>query len=133
MSSASAFSCRNCHDRLERCRRLLTQLSSGLLDWEEFAYNFSLGIVQTCERCMQEAVDSIPPALVTNYLDYLQVFLVPVDFMPCPRPFIAGYATPSAIEKTSNELRPRYSDLYRIATTAATKARQSGSSGLGAG
>jgi hypothetical protein len=71
-------------------------------------------------------VEKIPPALVPSYTDYLRTSLEPVDFMPCPKPFLAGEVPEEVFNRRKRELRPRYLRLYRLVKERASSVQSDG-------
>jgi hypothetical protein len=103
-----------CTAEVQRSQKLFRQLTSGLITFNEYAYNVSLTMVSTCEGCKQAWVSSVPYQNAVTLLAYFQDFLVSVDYMPCPKPFIAGSPSDEEIERKQILLRPQYKQLYEI-------------------
>jgi hypothetical protein len=97
-----------------RCLKLARLLVAGRITFEEYADNATLAIASGPSADIARCVESIPPGFADAFLAHLQDTLEPVDFMPCPRPFLAGNASDEAIERTRRELRPRYLQLYQM-------------------
>jgi hypothetical protein len=104
--------CAECGGAIRYCRSLLAWLEADFVTWEEFAYNLVVQLVRTCDGCMQAFVDSLTTQVASKFYDYLRAFLEPVDFMPCPRPFIAGVASEERVQQMKETLKPRYVRLY---------------------
>jgi hypothetical protein len=89
-------------------------LNAGRITFEEYAYNVTLGIVSGSIDDIPVCIATVPAGVATSYEDYLRASLETVDFMPCPRPFLAGGATQEAIEETKRRLRGKYIRLYQL-------------------
>ncbi len=101
-------------DTITRCRKLAKQLIVGRISFEEYRYNVTLAMVCAPDDGMPDCVDSIPRDVIASYTDYLRTSLEPVDFMPCPRPLLAGGGSEETIERRKRELRPKYLRLYQL-------------------
>jgi hypothetical protein len=110
----SSEGCPKCADSVRRCRNLLRHLTSGTITFDDYAYNATLSLVSSCDRCMQAYVASLPAQTAVDLLAYFQSFLIPVDFMPCPAPFIAGRASEEETRQMKQLLKPRYNRLYQV-------------------
>ena len=99
---------------VQNCKKLGRQLLAGKVTYEEYAYNVSLTIIAGQKRTeaddrMRACVDAIVDPV--RYLDFLREFLEPVDFKPCPKPFLVDFSD-AAIEKAQLRFRPQYLRLY---------------------
>lgn len=106
------------------CRKLARFLAAGRISFEEFASNVTEIAVYAPIESIPLCVETIPPALVSSFLDYLRTSLEPVDFMPSPKPFLAGEVSEEVFNRRKLELRPKYLRLYQLMTE---KDRESGS------
>jgi hypothetical protein len=89
-------------------------LVAGRITFKEYCYNVMLAMVSVSDEDMPRSVEIVPPDVVTAYTDYLRTALEPVDFMPCPKPFLAGGDSEEVIERKERELRPKYFRLYQL-------------------
>jgi hypothetical protein len=103
------------HQHAKQCEKLAYQLASGRISFLEFANNVTLVIMSASHSAMQQCLSFIPPAYRSQYAEYLRNTLEPVDFMPCPKPFLAGTVSTGATEQKKTELRPKYVRLYQLA------------------
>jgi hypothetical protein len=94
------------------CRNLARALQCGKIDFRHYAYSITLYIVGDKDCEIADCAETIPPDFVERYKSYLDDYLLPVDFMPCPRAFIAGAGTEKRLEETKRALRPRYVEIY---------------------
>jgi hypothetical protein len=101
-------------DSVTRCRKLAKFLSAGRITFEEYASNVTLGAVYGSIDDIPACVATVPADVAAQYADHVRTFLEPVDFMPCPRPFLAGGPTEEAVEETKRRLRPKYLRLYQL-------------------
>ncbi len=101
-------------DFLEMCRKLARQLLSGIVTFSEFADNVTLAMVAVEDRNLPRAVESIPSSVLADYARYLQNFLEPVDYMPCPLPFISGKVTEAEVVQKRRQLREKYIRLHDL-------------------
>jgi hypothetical protein len=101
-------------EAVTRCRKLAKFLNAGRITFEEYASNVTLGIVYGAVEDISACIATIPAGVATPYADYLRASLEPVDFMPCPRPFLAGGPSEEAIEEAKRRLRPKYFRLYQL-------------------
>jgi hypothetical protein len=101
-------------DSADRCRRLANQFIAGRITFEEYAPNVTLAIVSAPDGDIPLCVESVPPDIAASYADYLRSTLEPVDFLPCPRPFLAGGVSEEVIERTRRQLRDKYLRLYQL-------------------
>jgi hypothetical protein len=99
---------------LNRCQRLADQLTAGVVTFAEYAYNVTLAMIPIADEHMDEAVGMISLDVLAPYLNFLTKTLEPVDFMPCPKPFIAGAASDEQIELAKRRLRPKYVEVYQL-------------------
>src|SRR5215813_12833258 len=81
------------------CQRLASQLRNGVVTFVEYAYNVTLAMISIPDDYLDQAVSLISPDVLVPYLGYLGEFLEPADYMPCPKPFIAGIASDDEIER----------------------------------
>ena len=112
--------CPACAFQVRRCRTLLRALVSGLIEFNAFAYNYSLHAVHGYACCTEQCVDAMPDALIPDYFAYLQGHLEPVGFEPCPRVFLSGSPSEAELEAKKQELRPKYMLLFGLVRDRAT-------------
>lgn len=110
---------------ITRCRKLAKQLIAGRITFNEYCYNVTLAIVCATDKFMPDCVDSIPGDVIDPYSDYLRSSLEPVDFMPCPKPLLAGGVSEDTIERRMRELRPKYIRLYQLVRERGSQAAPS--------
>jgi len=115
--------CPKCTDTVRRCDKML-RLLPETITFDEFAYNVTLTLVTTCSSCMQAWVDSLPAQTASDLLAYFQLFLIPVDYLPDPRPFIAAPATEEEIQQKKQLLKPQYNQLYQMVRSKVSKGSQ---------
>lgn len=101
-------------DAISWCRKLAKQLIAGRISFEEYRYNAMIAMVCAPDDGMPDCVDSVPQDVIASYADYLRTSLEPVDFMPCPKPLLAGGVSEETIELRKRELRPKYLRLYQL-------------------
>jgi hypothetical protein len=101
-------------ESVDRCRKLAKFLTAGRITFDEYAYNVTLGIVYGPVDDTAACIETIPDGVVTLCADYLRTTLEPVDFMPCPRPFLAWEPSQEQIEATKRRLRSKYLRLYQL-------------------
>jgi hypothetical protein len=99
---------------VSECRKLRNHLVAGRVSFKEYAYNVTLHIIGCANDSLQACVEDIPEELRRQYAEYLRGFLEPVDFMPCPLPFLATWKSQELIERKKVELRPKYIRLYGL-------------------
>jgi hypothetical protein len=114
MSTASTSDSSDFKESMNRCRKLARFLTAGRITFEDYAYNVSLTIVRSPIDGIPQCVDTVPHEIVASYAEYLRGFLEPVDFMPCPKPFLAGIVSEEVFERTKREYRDRYLRLYEV-------------------
>jgi hypothetical protein len=112
-----------CEWAVARCRRLLNALSTGMITMDECALNLPYRLVSECDRCIDICVESIPDHVVGDLFDSLERFLTPVDFMPCPKLFLAGTPSDEDIERAKLRLRPKYLHLFEAIRARASATR----------
>jgi hypothetical protein len=103
---------------MTRGRGLLKAFSTGTITLEEYVLNLSFSLSSVCDKCIDICVSSIPDHVVGDFFTFLDRFLTTVDFMPCPKPFLAGTPSDEDIERAKRQRRPKYIHLFE-----ATKAR----------
>ncbi|WP_406700687.1 hypothetical protein V5E97_18005 [Singulisphaera sp. Ch08] len=101
-------------ESVTRCRKLAKFLNAGRITFEEYASNVTLGAVYGSIDDIPACVATVPAGVAAPYADYVRTFLEPVDFMPCPRPFLAGGPSEEAVEEAKRRLRPKYLRLYQL-------------------
>lgn len=101
-------------ESVTRCRKLTKALSDDWLTFENYCYNVTITIVGSPFDEVLACVDTLPHNHIVPYENYLRTTLEPVDFMPCPRPFLAGMVTEEMTERRKRELRPHYVQLYQL-------------------
>jgi hypothetical protein len=89
-------------------------LNAGRITFEEYASNVTLGAVYGSIDDIPACVATVPAGVAAPYAVYPRTFLEPVDFMPCPRPSLAGGPSEEAVEETERRLRPKYLRLYQL-------------------
>jgi len=89
-------------------------LQSGKITFPEYAYNVTLIIVSVSDEYMHKCISTIPLNFGCQYTEYLRTFLEPVDFMPCPMPFLVGPVSEKDLEQAKQRLRPRYMRLDQL-------------------
>jgi hypothetical protein len=99
---------------LEHCEKLGRQLENGLITFAEYAYNVTLAIIAAPDDNLLKAVELIPADVVTQYSQYLETVLQPVDYKPCPMPFLVGRVSAADIEEKKLQLREKYSRLHQL-------------------
>jgi hypothetical protein len=99
---------------INRCRKLARFLAAGRITFEEYASNITDTIVYSPMESIPLCVETVPPALVSSYAEYLRTSLEPVDFMPSPSPFLAGDISEEVFHRTKLALRPKYLRLYQL-------------------
>jgi hypothetical protein len=99
---------------LDHWEKLRRQLKSGLITFPEYAYNVTLVIISSPDEIMEEAVKLIPSDVTDQYQEYLRAHLEPVDYMPCPLPFLAGSISEEAIGQKKRQLRQKYIRLHGL-------------------
>jgi hypothetical protein len=99
---------------IDRCRKLANWLAAGRINFEEYASNVTDTIVYSPIDSIPTCVETVPPSLASSYTDYLRTLLEPVDFMPCPRPFLAEDVAEEVLNRRKLELRPKYLRLYQL-------------------
>ena len=96
------------------CRRLANQLVGTRISFQEYAYNLTLSIIYAPDECMEQCLASIPAEVGRQYMDFLRTFLEPLDFMPCPKPFLVDTGSEEIVEQKKRELRPKYIRLFEL-------------------
>ena len=99
---------------VDQCRKLANWLAAGRITFEEYASNVTDTAVYSPIDGIPSCVDTLPLPLVSAYMDYLRAALESVDFMPCPRPFLAGDVSEQVFNRRKQELRPKYLRLYQL-------------------
>src|SRR5262245_24811508 len=108
---------------MQRCRKLLRQLNSDTITSDEYAYNVALPLVTMCDECARSYVQSLAQPTAASLFAFLRQFLEPVDFMPCPGPFMVGPVSEGAVEDKKQQLRPKYIRLYHSVSQRAVSVR----------
>ena len=126
MATLMLEGCGNCELVVRRTQNLSTALTANRITIDEFTYNLAISLVAACNECMKLCVDAVPAQFLTGSFACLERLLKTVDFMPCPKPFIAGVGSDEEVEETKRRLRPKYVQLYqmmerRIADVAAER------------
>ena len=114
MASQTLEGCGKCESAVSRSRSLSTALTAGRITIDEYTYNLAISLVTTCHECMKLCVDGVPTQFLDGSFACLERLLKPDDFMPCPKPFIAGVASDEEIEQTKRRLKPKYIQLYEM-------------------
>src|SRR5580704_564616 len=99
--------CPQCQDLLRFSRKYLKAFEDHRITFDEFAYNLVLQLVSICDCGRRQFIALLPTSLVSRLNDYLDEFLVSVDYMPCPKPFLVVTTDEEAIEQKKRELRPK--------------------------
>jgi hypothetical protein len=89
-------------------------LKNGLITFSEYSYNVTLVIISGPDESIERAVELIPSDVTDQYEEYLRTYLEPVDYMPCPMPFLAGTVSEEDIEKKKRELKQKYIILHQL-------------------
>ena len=93
---------------IDRCRKLARFLAAGRITFEEYALNVTHTIVYSPIDSIPLGVETVPNSLISSYTDYLRRLLEPVDFMPSPKPFLAGDVSEEVFNRRKMELRKKY-------------------------
>ncbi len=101
-------------ESVSRCRKLARFLNAGRITFDEYASNVTLAAVSGSIDDISACIATVPVGVAEPYMDYVRAFLEPVDFMPCPSPFLAGGPTEEVVEETKRRLRPKYVRLYQL-------------------
>lgn len=101
-------------ETLKRCRTLAAQLMAKKITLQEYAYNTTLAVVNAPDDCMEECVASVPARASSEFMAFLRNFLEPVDFMPCPAPFLVDTGDNQKADEKKRELRPKYVRLFEL-------------------
>ncbi len=101
-------------ESVSRCRKLAKFLNAGRITFEEYASNVTLAAVSGSIDDIPACMATVPVGVAEPYIDYVRAFLEPVDFMPCPSPFLAGGPTEEAVAETKRRLRPKYLRVYHL-------------------
>lgn len=111
----------DCDFHLRECRKMLAMLDKGMINFEEYAFNFAIKLMSSCEQCTQTCIGDLPPGIVQPLHAYLRDFLEPIDFMPYAGFFICGRATEEEHREMKCILRPRYLRLYELVQERASR------------
>jgi hypothetical protein len=97
------------------CQKLASQFQGKRVTFTEYAHGITLGMISASDEQLKRCVDVIPADVLPQYTNFLESWLVPADFMPSPRPFLAGDYSDADAEAARARLRPKYLRLYRLA------------------
>jgi hypothetical protein len=105
-------------DALRLCARYLRQIDFGYISFEEFAGAMTRRIMcATCNGMNDEGMDRcvalVPGELLPEYQNFLDQFLLPVDYMPDAGCFVVEF-TEENLVRMKRELRRRYQRLHQI-------------------
>lgn len=89
-------------------------LQAGIITIDEFRYNVLLRFAYISEDLWRAASGVMPPDLAADFRSYLDDYLIPLDFMPSPTPFMVDTRSEEAIAQKKRELRPKYVALHRF-------------------
>jgi hypothetical protein len=97
-----------------RIQKFVRLLDLGLITTDEFHDNVLLFFVSMPDAFWLDCAALIPDDLARRFRDYVHAYLVPVDFMPSPRPFMVDTSSETAIGMKKRELRPTYVAVDRF-------------------
>lgn len=89
-------------------------LNAGKITTNEFQFNVLLHFANIPKSCWCDCAAAIPRDLAADFRDYVAAYLVPVDFMPSPTPFMVDTRSETAIKNKKRELRPKYVSLHKF-------------------
>lgn len=89
-------------------------LNAEKITIDEFRYNVLLSFAHMPETCWRAGADAMPPEIAADFRSYVHDYLVPVDFMPSPTPFMVRTDSDTTIEQKKRELRPKYVALHEF-------------------
>src|ERR1051325_10837480 len=96
------------------CDLMRRWVEAGEMEFNDYAYNVTLRAVGGGPGpSMKECLDSVSADLLLRYGAYLRDWLLPVDFMPDPQPFMVGRRPLQEVEDKKNALRPKYVEIYQ--------------------
>lgn len=102
-----------CASVMIRCDKLLESFRAGHIGIDEYAYNLTTTLV-VGSTCIKECIDRLPKIVATQLFPYIDQFLRPADFMPCPKLFLPNPPSEEEIQETKVKLRPRYIQIYQL-------------------
>jgi len=105
-----------CEGPVRTCANILNTYLTQIITFDEFAHTIMCSLVMIEQGCWDQCLGTMTEDLKGRFGNYLHDFLIPVDFIPCPRIYMVGSPSDDEVREKQIEMRPTYVALYKKVT-----------------
>ena len=99
---------------VKHVRKLIRFLNAEKITRDEINFNLMLYFVRLPRECWSDCAAEFSAEHTTQFVQYLDSYLNPVDHMPSPTCFMVGPFDPERIRLKKLELRPVYREIHEF-------------------
>jgi hypothetical protein len=97
---------------MKHVRKYLRFLNASKITTDEFNFNLLLHWVGLPNECWTPSASEMPSDIAMQFLNYLDDYLISLDYKPSPACFMVGPFDSDLVELKKQELEPRFREIH---------------------